>query len=160
MQISVTNRIVLSLVPSGDATTRIPGLPDVPVVNTEDAIRGADIVILAIPATNHEAFASSCRHLLAGKIVVGVSNPPRSWTAGKPAAGKEVATIKADVERSDSSTGLADDCKGAFSALCGREAAIAEGCAAVQLRNLLQVRCCLRHGLLLPLVACLMQSCR
>lgn len=119
----------------GDATTRIPGLPDVPVVNTEDAIRGADIIVLAIPATSHEGFASNCRHLLDGKIVVDVSNPPRPWTAGKALSSSDDIVAKLDVEATSSSSGLVDDCKGACSVLCGREAAIAEGCAAVRLRN-------------------------
>lgn len=53
----------------------IKGLEHIPVVPVADALEGATLVVLAIPATAHSAFVSANRALLHSKIIVDVSNP-------------------------------------------------------------------------------------
>jgi hypothetical protein len=112
------------------STTRIPGLPDIPVVNTQAALSDADIVILAVPSTSHKAIAKEYGHLLSGKVVVDVSNPHTSEDLSVPDKALD------DTESDVSTSGVASGCQHAAAKLCGVSS---KGCAAVRLSSMLPV---------------------
>lgn len=49
-----------------------------------DAVKSADIVVLAVPATAHDALASELGDALAGKVVVDAANRPTPDPSGAP----------------------------------------------------------------------------
>jgi predicted dinucleotide-binding enzyme len=49
-----------------------------------DAVKSADIVVLAVPATAHDALASELGDALAGKVVIDAANRPTPDPSGAP----------------------------------------------------------------------------
>lgn len=128
----LTRCLALLQVAAG-STSRIPGLPDIPVVNTQAALSEADIVILAVPTSSHKAIANEFGHLLSGKVVVDVSNPHPSEDLSVPDKALD------DTESDGSTSGMATGCQQAAAELCGVSS---KGCAAVCLSKMLPVSPC------------------
>ncbi|GMH38998.1 hypothetical protein BSKO_06896 [Bryopsis sp. KO-2023] len=53
----------------------VPGLEHIPIAPVAEALEGATLVVLAIPAASHFAFVQTNHKLLHNKVIVDVSNP-------------------------------------------------------------------------------------
>lgn len=90
---------------------------NVPVMGIESALAHSGIIVLAIPATAHHRFSDQFATLLAGKILIDVSNPPLppppplcrrrccEWARGASVAGGGSA-VKDESASKDESTAM------------------------------------------------------